>query len=246
MYQIRINICNEYLHWIYAIESNLKKSLKDLAVMVSRIGEKRSYYAFACENKNKQEVMCTIKESLNDMLSKEAKWSFFDDAIVVPSLSCAERNLLISALVEFDRESEKEIINKAYALSDGLCVDGVYNFLLKELKARWKEVLGLLKENSIFLVDKEVFYELIKFLFSAIKPKVNKISIDFDGKAYLLKAFEGKRLRVAYTDEQLMCALIEYAPIEIYFEQHFSKNSVMRNISKLFNIKSGSVGNILK
>ncbi len=246
MYQIRINISNRYSHWFYAIEGELKKQLKDVSVMVAHLGEKRSYYAFATENSNKSRVNSIIKQCITDMLSKEAKYTYFEEAVALPMLTSSERNLLLSALVEFDREEEKEIIDRSYSVSDGLCIDGVYNFLLKDLKERWNEILQLTVDNSLFLSDREIFYELIKFLFSSIKPKINKISINMDGQAYLLHALgSGERLRVAFNDEQLMCSLIEYAPLEIYFQDEIRKNGTMRKLSKLFNLKPESKDNIL-
>ena len=245
MYQLRINVNNEYSYWFYAVESRLRKNLKDLAVFVTSVGDRRTYFAFACENAHKHTVCGIIKSALVEMLSQQAKYEYLKDKLPLPMLTSGERSLLLSALVEFDRECEKQLITRAFTLTDGLSIDGVFNFRMRELKSRWDEIGDLTSENSFYLADKEIFYELVKFLFSAIKPKIKGLSIDMDGDQYVLRAHEnGQRLRVVYDDEQLMCSLIEYAPLEIYFEDEIVQNGTMKKLSKLFSIKQKNADNI--
>jgi len=246
MYQITINLSTKYLYWFYAVESELKKEIMDFAIMANTFKKDRCYYAFACENINKSKLNETLKKNITKILSKESKYTFFDERINLPIISKAEKNLLISALVGFDSEQEIDEISNSFFITDGLCIDGIYNFRLKSLKERWNEVLQLTVDNSIFLSDKDIFYEVIKFLFSSIKPKINKIYINMDNGAYLMHSVSnGKRIRVAYDEEQLLCSLIEYAPIEIYFKEDIRQNGTINKLSKLFNFKEDSKNNIL-
>ena len=234
MYQMSLSVDAEYSSWLYTLEKKLKNRLDDSTLIVTRNEPNRVYIAVACENQIKKKVSNEISEALLDVFSTISKHHYYKENLSLPLLSEDKYNILLAALVEFDAHSDRSLIRDAFVLENGLNIDGVYNFAFKDVKSRWKEIGELTRENAGFLSDNEIFFELIKYLFSAICPKIEKALCLFDGKKYLL--YEPNTtcpIAEAYDEEELFCALIKAAPICLELSGNIEK-SVLAKLNTIF------------
>lgn len=224
----------EYSTWLYTLEKKLKNRLNSSVLIVTRNEPKRLYLAIACENQSKKQVSNEISEALLDVYSYEAKQHYYREHLSLPLLSDEKYNILLAALVEFDSQSDRSLIKDTFVLENGLNIDGVYNFAFSTVKSRWQEIGDLTKENASFLSDNEIFFELIKYLFSAICPKVERALCLFDGSKYLLYEPQSScPIAEAYNEEELFCALIKTAPICLELSGNIEK-SMMEKLTAIF------------
>ncbi|MCL2675338.1 MAG: hypothetical protein FWE84_01940 [Firmicutes bacterium] len=235
MYQVTFSIGAGYVNWFYAAERKLKKALEGRAVMVTRGEPKRLFVAVACENNLKREISEALCETLLDIFSVEAKRDYFVENLKMPLLSEEKYNILLTALVEFDASSDRELIKQSLNLESGLNIDGVYNFAFSEIKARWKDIGNLTKENALYLTDNEIFFELIKYMFSAITPKAETAKLHFDGQKYTISDIKrGELIGEAFSDEELLCALIRVAPISLEFSGERLEEGLKQKLNAIF------------
>lgn len=223
--------------WLAHLRGEMLAELNNLAVIVEKHSEKRAYLAVACETLHKKKVLLAVKNSVTELFAGPVKREFFEKHLKLPSLSPASHALLLEALTEFDGDSDRALIATTFAAENGLCLDGVYNFCFGEVKARWQDIGGLTNDNAVYLADSEVFFELIKFLYSAITPKVEEVSLSFDGEKYVLGDRNGKILRETFSEDELFCMLIRLAPVRLEFVPGELNNSVQRKLGAIFSIK---------
>lgn len=123
-------------------------------------------------------------EHISDILAVGYKYEFFKSRLSLPLLTKEEKFLLYSALVSADYKEDKRYASRRLGAFVDCSIDGVYNFRLAELKARWQEVLEYIPADF-------GKYELEGF--------VDYIVSENDGKVYLK---EGKVYDENYREQQ--------------------------------------------
>lgn len=109
-------------------------------------------------------------EHISDILSIGYKYDFFRKNLSLPLLDEEEKFLLYAALVAADYPEDKRYVGRRLGGISNCSLDGVFNFRLTELKARWKEVIDYIPADF-------GRYSLEGFL--------DYIISESDGKAYL-------------------------------------------------------------
>jgi len=242
MFQFKLSVDNKRATWFNQIEKVLAIQLKSLdGVVASQENSGRLEVSIACENSHKQDAKRIIKKTLVEMYLTVCKFDYLNNILSLPHLSDISRNLLIHTLVAFDKEAEQEIVEKNLAIKDYIALDGFFNFKLTELRKRWDDIAQLASTNARYLHEEETLNELLKFLMSAITPKIQKLCISvlpehFNVKGkYKSSNFE---FRIPNAD-QLMIYLINVAPIELTLEGDFSDKNLYNRIVSIFDGKSG-------
>jgi hypothetical protein len=171
------------------------------------------------------------------MYASQAKRHFYMENLVFPLLPSEKYNILLTALVEFDSQIDRELIRESIIFEDGMNIDGVYNFSFSKIKQRWKDIGELTKENSVFLLDNEIFFELIRYLFSAISPKIDSVQLGFDGKKYtILNCKNGEKIAEAQNDEELLCMLISTAPAALELKSGLISKTTSEKLGIIFGV----------
>jgi len=241
MYQFNMSVDKLHADWFSSIEKVLTIQLKELdGVVASKASDKRVEISLACENANRQQAKKTIKNIIKEMYLTVVKYEYLKNALKMPHLSCNSFSVLLHTLVAFDKEAECEIIDKNLKIADYLALDGFFNFRLTELKKRWDEIAELASNNARHLHQEETLNELLKFLMSAITPKIKKLYIsvlsdhfNVSGQ-YKNSSFEFRIIN----PEQLMIYLINVAPIELILEGEFSDKKLYNRIVSIFDGKA--------
>ena len=242
MYQFNMSLDAKWASWFSQIEKVLAIQLKALSgVVASTTNGNRLEVSIACENANKLEAKRILKNTLTEMYLTICKFEYLDNALNLPHLSDTSRILLLHTLVAFDKEAEQEIVEKALVIKDYLALDGFFNFKLGELKDRWDDIAQLASSNARFLHVEETLNELLKFLMSAITPKIQKLCISVLADHFNVKGkYKNSNFEFRIPSaEQLMIYLINVAPIELTLEGDFSDEALYNRIISIFDGKSG-------
>lgn len=241
MFQLGFSIANEHLNWFRTVEDVFGIRIKKaggIYAEVSRAG--RTLVSVACESCNKSQILAEIKTCLTDMYATVVKYDYLRNAIKLP-LDVNSYNLLIHTLVAFDRENEREIIDGAFVPSDDMSLDGIFYFRLRELSNRWDEISALAKDNAPYLIDEDTLNELIRFLISAVNPKIMRLDISQNENNYNVSGQlpESEFEYNIIGTEQLLLYLIDIAPLELHLNGNFTDKRLYERLIRIFDAKRG-------
>lgn len=240
MFQLTISVDEQNSNWIYSIDEIIKSRLNNCNAVsaVSRIG-KRVYCVFGCEKETKRIMIGLIKECIIETFEVFAKYDFIKSNLSI-SLSQLRYEILLRTLVAFDRENERKLLNRIVKIKEGMTLDGYFNFLLTELKERWLEICKLTQSNKDYLFDDDTYNELVRFLISAINPKIKKVTVFESNNKYCISGYtDGGELFLSASDGiQLMYYLIDLAPLELVIDGKLSNGDLFRRIVGIFDAKT--------
>ncbi len=240
MFQITVSVDGSKSDWLYSIEDIIKNKLKTCnAVVATKHSGRRLYCGFGCESENAQKMLSALKECFIEMYAVVVKFDYIKRNL---SLCLPEQRyeILLHTLVAFDRENEHKLLRKDLCVTDGMALDGYFEFKLGELKERWLEVCRLTKSNGAYLHDDDTFNELLRFLISAVDPKVNKLTVCETGGGYRLTGTLKNRILDLCADDgvELMYYLIDLAPLELVIDGRISNSEISERLIGIFDAKT--------
>ncbi len=239
MFQLTVSVDSSKADWLYSIEDVIDKKLKECnAVSALNVFGNRLYCGFGCETEYRTQMLAAIKECLIEMYAVVSKFDYIKHNLPL-SLPKFRYEMLVHTLVAFDRENERKLLRKILHVQDGMALDGVFNFALGELKERWSEICKLTRSNGMYLHDDETFNELLRFLISAVNPKINKLTVcEYDGKYRLTGSFKNSDLDLDACDgTELMYYLIDLAPLELVIDGGISNMELNKRLVGIFDAK---------
>lgn len=240
MFQLTVSVDDSKADWLYSAEDVIKNKLNSCSAVsaISHIG-RRLYCVFGCEASEKALMLSAVKECLIEMYAVFIKFDYIKRNLFL-ELPQLRYEILLRTLVAFDRENERKMLNKIVRVEDGMALDGYFNFKLTELKERWLEICRLTKSNGAYLYDDETYNELLRFLISAVNPKINKLTVhEADGKYRLTGALKTGELDLSACDGlQLMYYLIDLAPLELVIDGGISNVELLRRLVGIFDAKT--------
>ena len=250
MYQFNMSIGNEKAHWFKDTEKVFVKKIKTRGGITAAVDQGgRLNISVACESKNKQDIVKTLRECIAEIFLTTVKLDYLSSVLTMPLLKSDSYKLLLHTLVAFDRDTERDIIYGVLSFGDSLALDGLFNFRLGELKKRWNDIAELAVNNSAYLNSDETLNELLKFLMSAISPKITKLEVVKRGDCYNIKGDMGGEFKYRITSpEQLMIYLINIAPVELILRGSFENDKIFDRLTGIFDITQddGRYGKNLK
>ncbi len=240
MYQITVSVDSANADWLYSVDDIIGNKLKNcIAVSALSISGRRLYCSFGCEQGSRTQMITAIKEYLVELFGVVSKFDFIKRNLLL-GLPKTNYELLLHTLVAFDRENEHKLLNKIIKVEDGMALDGVFNFKLGELKERWLEICNLTRNNGAYLYDDETYNELLRFLISAVNPKINKLTVrENNGKYRVTGALKNSVLDFdVCNSSELMYYLIDLAPLELIIEGRISNIELANRLTGIFDAKT--------
>ncbi len=240
MFQITISVDVDKADWLYSVDEVIKNKLQNCyAVSALNTHGRRVYCSFGCENESKSQMLGAVKEGLVEMFGVVAKFDFIKRNLMI-SLPQTNYELLLHTLVAFDRENEHKLLNKIVRVEDDMTLDGIFNFKLGELKERWLEICNLTRNNGAYLYDDETYNELLRFLISAVNPKINKLTImEKEGQYRLTGNLKNSVIDlVVLNSSELMYYLIDLAPLELVIDGRISNRELSKRLVGIFDAKT--------
>lgn len=224
--------------WEISISIDSKKAacidnlMRDISPYVKKAGGvmargrtlTRDYLSLACEDCNQKLITDALHDIISDIIITDFKLEYLLENSRLPIANRISYNAFIKALVEFDREFDREMVIKKLFFKKELMLDGFYHFRLKELRSRWQEICDLANNNSIYLSYHETFLELLKFLVNTINSKLEEVHIFDENGKYVFYDKDMNRLKNEefHLDEEinsdtLIPSLINLSPQKIVF-----------------------------
>jgi len=242
MYQLNITVDKEHESWYKSIEKVLKIQVKEInGVIANRTIGTRLEISIACENSFKAKAKTIVKKTLSELYLTLVKYEYLEGKVKITGLPKDSFSILIHTLVAFDREAEEEILRSILSIEYNFALDGFFNFRLGELKQRWNDIAQLASNNAIYLGNEETLNELLKFLMSAVTPKIQKIVVSVLADHFNVTGrYKNSKFEFRiFSPEQLLIYLINVAPLELTLEGEFEDKRLYNRIVSIFDGKSG-------
>ena len=118
-------------------------------------------------------------DAIADVVVTDCKAFYINANIKLPIRDLVSRHAFTSALLAFDRDTDKIIAKSILAeqLKNAPCfhLDSFFDFMIDVLKARWDEVCLLANDNAPYLMCQKTFTELLQFLIANIDCTMDDI-----------------------------------------------------------------------
>ncbi len=239
MFQFGFSVANEHENWFRTMEEVFAIKVKKAGGIYADVkNEHRTTVSVAGEPNSKAALMKELEGCFTDMFATVVKYDYLKTKIKLP-LERNSYNLLLHTLVAFDRENERELIENELIMRDGLALDGIFYFKLGELRARWDEIAELAMANASYLIDEDTLNELIRFLISAVNPKIMKLEVSQQDNRYNVSAHlpESEFEYNIIGTEQLLLYLIDIAPLELKLHGNFTDKRLYDKLIHIFDAK---------
>lgn len=174
-----------------------------------------------------------ISNLISDVICEDFKLKYLEENLSLPNLDTISKNAFLQALLSFDKESDKYLIQKYIVLEKSIDVEAFYFFRLSALREKWKELVQIANDNKAYLSSNETLVELLKFLVNNLELKNDTINLMqdngkvcfYDTNFNLLKVND---LNEKDIDSTIISNLIAFAPkyVNIYCRETFNGNLI--------------------
>lgn len=215
---------------------------------VATLHEEKDFISIllAVEEEYMDEVQMNLSSIITQTICTNFKANFLDEFLSLPEHDKIGMTAFKKALLNFDKETDKFLVQKQLTFDKNLYLESFYQFRLTSLKAKWQELVALANENRVYLISNDAFLDLLKFLIDNLdvcEEEVNVIEDEQGYKIVLQDKIEDKYSGQIFNDEALVSSIIDLAPQKINF--YCTKNSKTSDfLEKIFderiNICTGS------
>lgn len=160
----------------------LNKNIKDISgILTSYEKNGKICVLTACDEIERPRLEFYLQNAISNLICTHFKEMFLNKQLVLPHKSEIELVAFKKALISFDRETDKYLINKFLVLTNNLEVESFFYFKLKPLKEKWKELVNIANDNSTYLLGEDSFVELLKFLIDNIDIAKEEVFVTLKG-----------------------------------------------------------------
>lgn len=83
-----------------------------------------------------------LKDKIADIIAVNYKYCFFKRNLKITGLSSLDKEVLLTALIAADIDEDKKYVLKKLRYFSEYAIDGIFNFRMKPLKEKWKEIIS--------------------------------------------------------------------------------------------------------
>lgn len=156
-------------------EDGISYLLKSLAPIASDLGgkivglncEQRVGFKLFCREDRLDYFKSETEDKIADVLAIKYKYEFFKRKIHPVGLSKYETELLLTALISADIEEDKRYVLRRIRGLGEYVLDGTFNFKLRALKNKWKEIVSYIP----LVFSSKQLEEFVAFLMSEKRGK---------------------------------------------------------------------------
>ncbi len=231
-FKIAKNICDK-----------IKTKTKGLGGVVTLVVESfMVFIVIAIPQNKKEEIKDYILDIIINIYTTKYKLEYLLGNFNFEVTNDINMKAFIKALMVFDLDTDKKIIRQKLLNIDSIVVDSFFHFRLGVLKARWNDLINLANDNIMYLMSKDTFIELIKFLVSNLEFKCDFVSVKQSGKDFKIYDKDGKSLKDELEDCEnlndvfLITTLISLNPRRIRLDTTNNlKDNTMSLLYEIFN-----------
>lgn len=213
-----------------------RKTGKFKSVVVSYFDENYCSVTIAVEEKYVENIEELLAKIITKIICYDFKGEFLEKFLFMPEQDSINITAFKNALINFDKETDYFLVSKNLILEKEIFLESFYNFRLSKLQEKWGELVNLANENKDYLVCKDAFYDLLKFLIDNIDVTKREIEVFEDENGYRIipsvdmenEEYENK----LFSSEALVSSLIELSPrkIELYYSTENDATSLLKTI----------------
>ncbi len=164
-------------HNLYYLQTTLSELFLNTRCSLSeREISKRAKLSVTCPEHYLEIVRAEINERVAEIIVIKYKYEFFKKSLGVVGLTSTEKEILLASLIAADLEDDKRYVLERLKAQEEISIDGVYNFRLKPLRAKWVDIVSYMP--SCFISS-----QLKDFVTFLLESKKKRVYIDH-GKVY--------------------------------------------------------------
>lgn len=187
----------------------------------------------------KNTFLYRLKDLIAEVICLTYKYEFFEEKLKLKIINEELRLAFIKSLSIYDIEADKDYIFSLNLIDKIICIDGIYNFLLKGLTERWEEVVKLTNLNFHCFKSSESQILFIKYLLNTQNSKFKDVILySKDGK---LKIADEHYKELNYysllSDNDKVSALFSLLwihPEKIHVKSNAEKSTIFNVVRTLF------------
>ena len=234
MWELGINVSDKNIHISKKIYLALKGFCAEYGGMVTTYErcEKISVLV-SCESCDENRFKHFITNLISDIICEDFKLKFLEENLNLPNLDEISKHAFMQALLSFDKESDKYVVQRMLNLEHSIDIETFYYFKLSALRDKWKELVQIANDNKAYLSSNETLVELLRFLVDNLELKNDTINLTqkngkvmfYDINFNLLKASDINEKDI---DSTIISSLIALAPksVNIYASGTFNCNLI--------------------
>lgn len=165
----RLN-CLDYIKNILFSEKNVMPH----SVKENKQNE-RYFLNISFDEKIKDTFLYRLKDLIAEVICLTYKYDFFAEKLKLEINNEELKLAFIKSLSVYDIEADKDYIFSLNLIDKVICVDGIFNFMLKGLTERWQEVVRLTNLNFHCFKSTESQILFIKYLLNTQNSKVKDV-----------------------------------------------------------------------
>ena len=182
MWEYSMQMSSEKMDLAKYLYTTLEGKIKEvLGVITSYEQDSHITIVLACPEMEKVRMKYIIANAISNGVCTYIKEDFLAKHLQIPVEGKLEQYTFKKALVFFDRETDKFLVNKHLKIEKNLVLESFFYFQLSPLREKWKELAGIANENGTYLLSEDSFVELLKFLIDNIEILSDEIIVDVDG-----------------------------------------------------------------
>lgn len=249
MWEYSIKVIKENKDIADSVFYTLKqKTSKYKSVVVSTCDNKFYSISLAIDEKHVEYAQELLANIIAKIICTNFKSDFLDKRLFLPSQDSINLTAFKNALINFDKETDYFIISKNLILEGEIYLESFYNFKLLRLQDKWNELIKLANENREYLVCKDAFFDLLKFLIDNIDVSKREIEVFEEEGGYRILSISENDLgdyeNQIFTSEAMISSLIELSPrkIDFYCTQENDATNLLKTIyEKRVNLHSSAL-----
>lgn len=241
MWEFCINMSDKNIELSKKIYLALKSFCKEYGGIVTtfeRCG--KISILVSAERCDENRIKHYISNLISDIICDDYKLTFLRENLSLPNLDSISKNAFIQALLSFDKEEDKYIVQKQLVLDSNIDIEAFYYFRLSILRNKWKELVQIANDNKAYLSSNETLVELLKFLVNNLEYKNETINLMLEKNKVCFYDINFNLLKENNIDENeidstIISNLISFAPkyVNVYCQDDFS-NSLIRLLKQIF------------
>ncbi len=227
-YSLCVNIAEKQS--ILYIKDKLKKLIKKLKGVITTIyTQSEVLLVLGVPTGSKMQIKPILLSMLADVIIKTYKTKFILNHLdFCPSYDISF-NAFLNGLCFFDMDIDREYIYQKLLPFDNVNIDSFFDFRLKFLKSKWKDLVSLANDNYLYLLSSDNFFELLKFLLSNLECREDVVKVELSKDNFKLYSQE-KLLNtpaVLENKSDLIASLIYFCPktIVVQDSQYLDKTT---------------------
>ncbi len=140
------------------------------------VSDGRAKLVITCSKDYFDLIHAELCDKVSEIIAIKYKYDYFKKNVQIGGLSSVEKELLLTSLISADLDDDKKYSFDRIKQSVEIAVDGIYDFRLRPLKNKWRDVAGYIP--TCFLSG-----QLKEFVSYLIENKKKRVYVD-NGRVY--------------------------------------------------------------